>query len=67
MDEDVFNHSVRRFLKKVGVTAQREIEKSVRQAIAEGKLSGKESIHAEGLVTLDIGLALEIKDEIQLE
>jgi len=67
MDEDVFNNSVRKFLKKVGVTAQREIEKSVRQAIAAGKLKGNEKIHAEALITLDIGLALEIKDEIQLE
>ena len=29
MDEDVFNMSVRKFLKKVGVTAQREIESAV--------------------------------------
>jgi hypothetical protein len=33
MDEDVFNMSIRKFLKKVGVTSQREIEAAVRQAI----------------------------------
>ena len=31
MNEDVFNMSVRKFLKKVGVTAQREIESAFRQ------------------------------------
>jgi Family of unknown function (DUF6494) len=34
MNEDVFNNSIRKFLKTLGVTAQREIEKAVRQALA---------------------------------
>ena len=34
MNEDVFNTSLRRFLKKVGITSQREIEKAVRDAVA---------------------------------
>ena len=38
MNEDVFNASIRKFLKNLGVTAQREIEKAVRQALAEHKL-----------------------------
>ena len=38
MDEDIFNMSVRKFLKKVGVAAQREIEQAVRQAAARGEL-----------------------------
>jgi hypothetical protein len=41
MNEDVFNASIRKFLKKLGVTAQREIEKAVRQALAEHKLKGQ--------------------------
>jgi hypothetical protein len=40
MDEDTFNMSVRKFLKKVGVTAQREIELAVREAATSGKLKG---------------------------
>ena len=40
MDEDALNMSVRRFLKKVGVTAQREIEQAVREAAESGKLKG---------------------------
>ena len=40
MNEDVFNASLRKFLKQVGVTSQREIEKAVRDAIDAGKLKG---------------------------
>jgi uncharacterized protein DUF6494 len=40
MNEDTLNMSVRKFLKKVGVTAQREIEEAVRAAAASGKLKG---------------------------
>ena len=43
MNEDVFNASIRKFLKKLGVTAQREIEKAVRQALTESKLKGNEA------------------------
>jgi len=34
MNEDTFNTSLRGFLKKVGITSQREIEKAVRDALA---------------------------------
>jgi Family of unknown function (DUF6494) len=36
MDEDSFNMAVRRFLKVVGVTSQREIERIVRERKFEG-------------------------------
>lgn len=39
MNEDAFNMSVRKFLKKLGVTAQRDIETAVREAIETGRLS----------------------------
>jgi hypothetical protein len=68
MNEDVFNASIRKFLKRLGVTAQREIEKAVRQALAEHKLKGNERIPAEATVTLgEVRLSLEIKGEIELE
>lgn len=53
MNEDVFNTSVRKFLKQVGVTSQREIEKSVREAVAQGRLKGGEKLPA--TMTLSIG------------
>ena len=52
MNEDVFNMSLRKFLKKVGVTSQREIEKAVRSAIDAGQLRGDETLSAE--VTLKV-------------
>jgi hypothetical protein len=46
MNEEAFNISVRKFLKNFGVTAQREIEKSVDAAIKAGKLKGTETLKA---------------------
>ena len=48
MDEEVFNLEVRKFLKRFGVTAQREIEKSVAAALQRGTLRGNEvlPVHA---------------------
>ena len=46
MNEEALNLSVRKFLKKVGITAQREIEAAVREGIESGKLSGNESLKA---------------------
>lgn len=43
MDEDAFNMSVPKFLKKLGVSAQREIELSVREQLQAGKLRGTRS------------------------
>lgn len=67
MNEDVFNTSIRKFLKHVGVTSQREIEKAVRDALAGGKLKGDETLHATMTLKID-GLAVthEIKGEIDL-
>jgi hypothetical protein len=59
MDEEAFNLSVRRFLKKLGVTAQREIELGVRERIDDGTLSGSETLEARAVVTVD-GLEREI-------
>ncbi|MGB7930837.1 MAG: DUF6494 family protein, partial [Gammaproteobacteria bacterium] len=38
MNEDVVNMAIRKFLKKVGVTSQREIEKALQQAAEAGRL-----------------------------
>jgi Family of unknown function (DUF6494) len=52
MDEEVFNMSVRRFLKKLGVTAQREIELAVREQLEGGGLQGDETLDATATVTV---------------
>ena len=50
MDEDTFNMSIRKFLKTLGVTAQREIELGVREQLASGELSGDEKLEATATV-----------------
>jgi hypothetical protein len=67
MDEDAFNMSVRKFLKLVGITSQREIEKAVRDAIAAGHLADDATLTARVRLTVeDIGLAWNIEGKIAL-
>ena len=67
MNEDIFNTSLRGFLKKVGITSQREIEKAVRDAVKAGRLKGNEKLPAKMVLTLGgISLTHEISDEIEL-
>jgi Family of unknown function (DUF6494) len=67
MNEDVFNTSLRSFLKKVGITSQREIEKAVRAALADGRLVGHEKLPAKIVLTLGgVSLTHEVADEIEL-
>ena len=67
MNEDVFNTSLRGFLKKVGITSQREIEKTVRDAIEAGRLKGNEKLPAKMVLTVGgVNLAHEIAGEIEL-
>ncbi len=67
MNEDVFNNSLRKFLKRVGITSQREIEKAVREALAAGHLKGHERLQAKMVLTIDgVSLSHEVDDEIEL-
>jgi ribosomal protein L1 len=67
MNEDVFNMSLRKFLKKVGVTSQREIEKAVRAALEAGQLKGDETLTAEVTVRLQgVQLAEKVDGKIEL-
>ena len=52
MDEDAFNMSVRKFLKKLGVTSQREIETAVREQLASGALEGDEELEVVATVSV---------------
>ena len=53
--------SVRKFLKKLGVTAQREIETAVREAAATGRIKDSDRLPAKAVVTVGgINLAFEI-------
>lgn len=68
MNEETFNISIRKFLKMVGVSSQREIEQAVQRAIASGAVKGSETLPA--TVRLEVaGLKLDVRfdGQIQLE
>jgi Family of unknown function (DUF6494) len=68
MNEETFNLSIRKFLKMVGVSSQREIEQAVAKAIAARTILGTESFPA--TVTLEVaGLQLKVNfdGEIKLQ
>lgn len=68
MDEEVFNISIRKFLKMVGVSSQRDIEQAVAKAVADGAITGTETFAAK--VTLEVaGLKLKVQfdGEIKLQ
>ena len=68
MNEQVFNMQIRKFLKKVGVQAQREIEQAVKQSIEKGSLVGTEKLEASVLLEVpSVGLKVSIEGEIELE
>ena len=67
MDEEVFNIQLRKFLKKVGIQSQREIEQAVRAGIDSGSLSGEEKLNASVLLRVpEIGVEITIEDDIAL-
>jgi len=67
MNEDVFNTSLRKFLKKVGVTSQREIEKAVREGIASGKLKGNEALPAKATFNIGgVNLKFDVEGDVEL-
>ena len=68
MNEEVLNVSVRKFLKKFGITAQREIEQAVGAAVRGGRLAGSKTLPARATLTVEgLGLAVEIEGSIELE
>lgn len=68
MDEETFNLSLRKFLKMVGVSSQKEIEKAVAKAMADGTVSGTESFPAKmRLEIAGLNLDVEFDGEIKLQ
>ncbi len=67
MNEDTDNIEVRKFLKQVGVTSQREIESAVRGAVEAGRLKGDERLKVSARVRIEgIGLDHRVEGEIAL-
>lgn len=67
MDEDVLNMEIRKFLKMVGITSQREIEAAVRAALQDKRLQGSKTITAKITLTIDsLGLSKNMEGDIDL-
>ncbi len=67
MNEDIFNMELRKLLKKVGITSQREIEQAVRDALETGKLTGNETLKAKVRISIEgLDLDHEITGNISL-
>lgn len=68
MDEDRFNTEIRSFLKKVGITSQREIEKAARERVEDGTLKGNETLSASVVLKVpELDIELTVADDIRLE
>ena len=66
MNEDTLNLSIRKFLKLVGVSSQREIEQAVARALESGAARGGEAFPA--TMTLEVpGLKLNVKFDGKIE
>ena len=67
MNDEILNMSIRRYLKKVGITSQREIEKTINQADVDGQLDGN-PLRVKMTLECDIlDQPLVIEDEINYQ
>jgi hypothetical protein len=67
MDEDTFNMALRKFLKVVGVTSQREIENAVHEAVKSGKLCDEGNLKARATIEIEaVNLKHVVEQEISL-
>ena len=68
MNEEVLNMQIRKFLKKVGIQSQREIEQAVRLSIENNSLAGIDKLEASVLLEVpEVGIKVSIESEIKLE
>ena len=68
MNEEVLNMQIRKFLKKVGIQSQREIEQAVRRSIENNSLAGIDKLEASVLLEVpEVGIKVSIESEIKLE
>ena len=68
MDDEALNMSIRKFLKVVGVSSQREIEQAVARAVEQGTIGGRDALPA--TMTLEIpglGLRVSFDGEVKLQ
>jgi hypothetical protein len=68
MNDEALNLSIRKFLKMVGISSQREIEQAVAKAAASGAITGTESFPAKmRLEIAGIKVNVEFTGDISLK
>ncbi|MBI1731677.1 MAG: hypothetical protein HYR49_02775 [Gammaproteobacteria bacterium] len=68
MNDETLNLSIRKFLKTVGVKSQHEIEAAISRAIADRRITGRESLPATMVLSIaGVGLEVEFSGTIDLE
>jgi len=68
MNEEILNIQIRKFLKKVGVQSQREIEQAVRRSIENNSLAGIDKLEASVLLEVpEVGIKVSIESGIKLK
>jgi len=68
MDQETFNLSIRKFLKTVGVSSQREIEQAVQKALESAKLKGDETVPVRATLEIpSLGVKVPFDGEIRLK
>jgi hypothetical protein len=66
-DDDKLNLEIRRFLKRVGITSQREIERAIYAAVESGQLEADGTVHARVTMELpDLGKTVVVDADLQL-
>ena len=68
MDEEVLNIQVRKFLKKVGIQSQREIEQAIKDHLKKDPPSGAKKLNPTMLLEVpEIDLKVSIDGKIEIE
>jgi hypothetical protein len=67
-DEEKFTGEIRKFLKKVGITSQIEIENAARAALADGRLDASRPLRAVMVLEVpELGLRHTIEHQLALD
>lgn len=68
MNEDTLNMEIRKYLKKVGISSQREIEHAVLRAVDSGALNGTETLHVQMTLSVpSLGIDHQIDGDIAMD
>ena len=66
-DDDKLNLEIRKFLKRVGITSQREMERAIYAAVENGQVDVDGTVHARVTMELpDLGKTVIVEADLKL-